>query len=693
MLSNFGNLLLSLNILLSLIIIYFSCKCLKASGNLIPRNIYQISSIQSTSIIICFFTLIAAFIVSDFSLITVYQNSHTLKPIFYKIAGTWGNHEGSLLLWVIILTIFSFLFLVYNKEHPKNFRIFTLIVQNILIIGFLIFILFNSNPFSILSPIPKEGLGLNPILQDPALAIHPPLLYLGFVGSSIYFSAAISSLITNYSSKSFVYSIKNWVLISWCFQSLGILVGSIWAYYELGWGGFWFWDPVENASLLPWFAMTALLHSLVVFEKRNLFYYWVIILCLLTFILSVTGTFLVRSGILNSVHTFASDPSRGVYILLFLSLMIFGSIFLLFKKYKKANYNLNPNSKETFILVNNWFMMFYLITVLLGTIYPIFTDALTDNKISVGPPFYNTVILPIVVIFLFFMAIGPRVKWIKNSFENIKFYLLALIVSLSINFLINFLFNSYSVLSNLIIISALFLIISSLFDGFKSFRKNKIDLAQIISHASFGFLVLFIGLNHIFSIEKDYNIKLGETKNFDNYTIKLENIELENFSNYKAIKKNKIDLARIVSHASFGFLVLFIGLNHNFSIEKDYNIKLGETKSFENYTIKLQNLELKNFSNYKAIIGELRINNVKTGEKNILNPEIRIYENPQTLTYEASIKTSILKDYYLTMSNIDRSEYYNIKFQKKPLMIWIWISVIMIAFGGFLRLFTNAKNN
>ena len=298
-----------------------------------------------------------------------------------------------------------------------------------------------------------------------------------------------------------------------------------------------------------------------------------------------------------------------------------------FKKDKREDYNLNANSKETFILVNNWFMMFYLITVILGTIYPIFTDALTNNKISVGPPFYNTVILPIVVIFLFCMAIGPRAKWIKNSFENIKFYLLALIVSLSINFLINFLFNSYSALSNLIIISALFLIISSLFDGFKSFRKNKIDLAQIISHASFGFLVLFIGLNHIFSIEKDYNIKLGETKNFDNYTIKLENIELENFSNYK------------------------------------------------------------------AIIGKLIISNTKNEEKKILKPEIRIYENPQTLTYEASIKTSILKDYYLTMSNIDRSEYYNIKFQKKPLMIWIWISVIMIAFGGFLRLFTNAKNN
>ena len=627
MLSNLGNILLFTNVILSFSIIYNANKSLKTSSNLINKNIFQLSLIQSTLIIICFFTLIAAFIISDFSLVTVYQNSHSLKPLFYKIAGTWGNHEGSLLLWAIILTIFSFLFLIYNKDHPKKFRLLTLIIQNILILGFLFFILFNSNPFSSLSPIPLEGLGLNPILQDPALAIHPPLLYVGFVGSSIYFSAAIASLISNYTEKSFSYSIKNWILISWCFQTLGILVGSIWAYYELGWGGFWFWDPVENASLLPWFAMTALFHSLIVFEKRNIFYFWVIILCLITFILSVTGTFLVRSGILNSVHTFASDPSRGLYILLFLSLMIFSSIFLLFKKYKKEDYKLNQNSKETFILINNWFMMFYLITVLLGTIYPIFTDALTDNKISVGPPFYNTIILPVVIIFLIFMAVGPKVKWIKSKFKDIKIYFFILLASFGLNFLIIFFFKSYSILSNLILISAIFLILSSL-----------IDLTS-------------------------------------------------------AIKKKKFDLARIISHASFGFLVLFIGLNNIFTIEKDYNIKLGETKNFENYSIKLQNLEVKNFKNYQAVIGEIEIKNDNLNRSNILKPEIRIYDNPRTLTYEASIKTSISKDYYLTMSNIDRSDYYNIKFQKKPLMIWIWVSVIMIVFGGFLRLFINAKHN
>ncbi len=627
MLSNIGNFLLFLNVFLGFVIIYFSFQNLKSKSTLISKSIYKTCLFQTTLIIICFFTLVAAFVVSDFSLITVYQNSHSLKPLFYKISGTWGNHEGSLLLWVIILTIFSFLFLIYNKDHPKNFRIYTLIIQNFLILAFIFFILFNSNPFSIILPIPTEGLGLNPILQDPALAIHPPLLYIGFVGSSIYFSAAMASLITDYSDKLFATSIKKWVLISWSFQTLGILTGSIWAYYELGWGGFWFWDPVENASLLPWFAMTALIHSLIVLEKRNLLYFWVIILCLLTFILSVTGTFLVRSGILNSVHTFANDPSRGTYILIFLSLMIFASILLLFKKFKSQSYGLNSNSKETFILVNNWFMIFYLITVLLGTAYPIFTETLTNHKVSVGPPFYNTVLIPIVIFFLFFMSVGPQTKWIKNKFNNLNYLFKILLGSIFINFIIVFIFRGYSLISNFIVISSIFLIISSFIDF------------------------------------------------------------------YKLIKNHKIDLPRIISHTGFGFLILFIGLNYNFSLEKDFNLKLGETKKFENYSVNFQDLKLEDFKNYKAVVGKFIIKNSKNSSEQLLNPEIRIYENPNTLTYEASIRSGLLKDYYITMSNIDRSDYYNIKFQKKPFMIWIWISVIFVSLGGFLRFFKNAKTN
>ena len=624
MLSNIGNFLLFLNVFLSILIIYNSFNCLKVSDSTISKNIFKISIIQSTSILICFFTLIAAFLVSDFSLINVYQNSHSLKPIFYKISGTWGNHEGSLLLWAIILTIFSFLFLIFNNSHPKRYRLYTLIIQNLLILGFLFFILFNSNPFSVITPTPKEGLGLNPILQDPALAIHPPLLYLGFVGSSIYFSAAMASIITNYSNRAFASSIKKWVLISWAFQTLGILVGSIWAYYELGWGGFWFWDPVENASLLPWFAMTALLHSLLVLEKREALYFWTIILCLITFTLSVTGTFLVRSGILNSVHTFANDPTRGIYILTFLGLMIFASVYLLFTKYKPETNYISANSKETFVLINNWFMMFYLLTVLLGTLYPIFTDVIFNSKISVGPPFYNSVIIPVVVFFLFLMAIGPQAKWIKNKFVNLKPIIIILLGAILINFAITYLFKSYSIISNLIIISSLFLIISSFLDFFK---------------------------------------------------------------------KTKLNFARIVSHLSFGFLIFFIGLNHNFSIEKDFNLKLGETKKIGNFEFILKDLELRQQGNYKAVVGNLKVSNLITNQERNLKPEIRIYDNPKTLTYEASIQSNFFRDYYLTMSNIDRSDYYNIKFQEKPLMIWIWISVVMLSIGGFLSFFKNAKNN
>ncbi len=627
MLSNIGNLLLVINLLLSSFIIFSSIENLNNNNNSISKKIYTFCSLQSTLIIICFFTLITGFIISDFSLITVYENSHSLKPIFYKISGTWGNHEGSLLLWVIILVLFSFIFLLTNKNHPKDYRIYTLVTQNVLIIGFLFFILFNSNPFSPITPTPSEGLGLNPILQDPALAIHPPLLYIGFVGASIYFSAAIASLLSNYSNQNFAKSIKNWVLLSWSFQTLGIITGSVWAYYELGWGGFWFWDPVENASLLPWFAMTALFHSLIVLEKRNILYFWVIILCLLTFILSVTGTFLVRSGILNSVHTFANDPSRGIYILIFLSFMIFASVFLFFKKFKGSFYNLNVNSKETFILINNWFMIFYLVTVLLGTVYPIFTEVLSEHKISVGPPFYNNLLIPIVILFLFFMSLGPQTKWIKSKVDNLKLLILILVGSILINFFIIYFFQSYSILSNLIVISSIFLILSSF--------KDTITVVRI----------------------------------------------------------KKFDFARIISHTAFGFLILFIGLSHNFSIEKDFNLKLGEIKEFENFSVKFEDLELRDSKNYKAVVGNFRINNKQTNIDQFLNPEIRIYENPRTLTYEASIKSRFLKDSYITMSNIDRSDYYNIKFQQKPFMLWIWISAFLISVGGFLRFFQNAKTN
>jgi len=626
MLSNIGIGLVTLILILSFLIIYTASLDLKISRQSIEKNIYKLSLFQTTFTVLSFFTLIIGFINSDFSLINVYENSHTTKPFFYKIAGTWGNHEGSLLLWINILVIFSYLFLVFNYNHEKKFRLYTLIFQNILILGFLFFLLLNSNPFNSIYPIPLEGLGLNPILQDPALAIHPPLLYVGFVGCSIYFSAAMASLVSGYDGKLFAQSIKTWVKISWCFQTMGIIVGSIWAYYELGWGGFWFWDPVENASLLPWFAITALMHSLIVLEKRNTLYSWVIILCLSTFILSVTGTFLVRSGILNSVHTFANDPARGIYILVFLSLMIFSALTIFFLKYKKENYNFNLKSRETFILANNWFMAFFLITVLIGMLYPIFLDVLANKKISVGPPFFNIVIIPLVVPFMFFMAIGPKFGWIKSQ-NKINYKILFLILgAVVINLFIFYFFGNYSLLSNAIFIAAIFLILHSFLDA----RKLIND-------------------------------------------------------------KNKTKLPRIISHLGFGLLVFFIGINHQFSLEEDFNLKVGEIKQINSYKINFENIQIKESKNYKAIIGNFKLTDLKNNLVQYLNPEIRIYSNPETLTYEAAIKTKITSDFYLTMSNVSRSDYYNIKFQNKPFMIWIWISALMIALGGFIRL-TLKKN-
>ena len=447
-------------------------------------------------------------------------------------------------------------------------------------------------------------------------------MYVGFVGCSIYFSAAIASILSEYNGKQFAIAIKSWVQISWVFQTLGIIVGSVWAYYELGWGGFWFWDPVENASLLPWFAISALMHSVMVLEKRNSLYEWVIILCLLTFILSVTGTFLVRSGILNSVHTFASDPSRGLYILLFTSLIIF------FRKRKKENYNFNANSKETFILANNWFMVFFLATVFIGTLYPIFLDVLVNEKVSVGPPFYNIVIIPLVIPFLMLMAIGPQFSWINSKKEKLYKSLYVLAGSFLINLFLFYLFGNYGLYSNLILILATFLILHSILDMKKSIKNNK-----------------------------------------------------------------KFEYPRIISHLGFGLLVFFIGINHHHSVETDFNLKVGETKILNNYKVFFYYIEVKQNKNYKSLIGDFKINELKKKNLLYLNPEIRIYSNPETLTYEAAIKSKITSDLYLTMSNVSRSDFYNIKFQSKPFMIWIWISALMIAFGGFVQLMLKKNEN
>ena len=623
MLSNLGILFIIGTLFTSLSIIFFTFKEFKVVNNLIPSKIYKFTLFQLFFSISSFFVLLLAYILSDFSLVNVYENSHSNKPLFYKISGTWGNHEGSLLLWINILVLFSSLFLFLTKNSDKSFKILTLLFQNLLIATFLIFLLTNSNPFSGLFPVPLEGLGLNPILQDPALAIHPPLLYVGFVGSSIYFSAALAALISKIDPQSFAISIKSWVLVSWFFQTVGILVGSIWAYYELGWGGYWFWDPVENSSLMPWFVMTALLHSILVLERRIGLYSWVIVLSILTFTMSVTGTFLVRSGILNSVHTFASDPSRGLFILSFLVLMVFSSIFIFFKFSPKENKKYSIFSKEAFIIANNWFMIFFLGVVLIGTLYPVLLDTITGSKISVGPPYYNLILAPFLIPLLFLMTSGPNYKWISNEIRSL--FNLVLVLSVTLFLITFFLIKENNFLINLILFFSIYLIMQTLFDFYESFKKKNINISRIISHLGFGLLIFFIYINHIFSVENNFNLKLGETK------------------------------------------------------KTDY------------YTIKFVNLEEQSIKNYKSIIGYFNVSNKKNFTSKELRPEIRVYDKPFTITYEASINSNLFSDTYLTMSNISDTDVFNIKFQVKPFMNLIWLSVLLLSLGGVLNFFKRKK--
>ncbi len=615
--SHIGYYSLLLGFIISVSLLFYSIFYLKKNSQKINQNIFSLLFLQFFIVVISFISLVYSFIISDFSNETVYNNSHSTKPLFYKITGTWGNHEGSLLLWLLVLTLFIFLFIIFSKKQPVKYRLLSIFFQQIIISGFFLFLLLTSNPFNFLFPIPNEGLGLNPILQDPALAIHPPILYLGYVGSSIIFSASLASLIQNNINKLWATHIKKWIQIAWFFLTIGILLGSIWAYYELGWGGFWFWDPVENVSLMPWLCLTALFHTVIVLEKRNLLKSWTLILSIATFTFSMIGTFLVRSGILNSVHTFANDPERGVFILIFLFSLIFLSIILFFI-YQVNESNTEKKffliSKETSILINNWFMMYFLSVVLIGTTYPIFLEVITNEKISIGPPFFNKLMVPFLIFFLIFMALGSNLKWIKDNYKNIKYSKIILFfVCILISFYIVKKTSSELLFTSVLGAAALYL----LFVNIREFLNKKNNTSQTISHFGFGLFVLSILLNSLFSGEFSANMKLGQ--------------EL-------VYKKEQIKFSKIKS------------------IDKE---------------------------NYKSIIANFEI---KDDEKNItsLYPEIRIYNQPNILTSEADIKTTIFLDKFIVINLIKGEEIFNVRYQTKPFMIWIWISVCLISIGGML---------
>jgi len=579
------------------------------------------------SSLISFFLLMYSHVVSDFSVLNVFQNSHTTKPLLYKVSGTWGNHEGSMLLWILVLTIFNyFIFKLYNEKN-SIFISKTLETQAFITTGFILFTVLTSNPFEIISPTQADGLGFNPILQDPALAIHPPLLYIGYVGFSAAFSISIATLTLKNNEKISWHSyMKPFVIAAWTFLTIGIAFGAMWAYYELGWGGWWFWDPVENASLMPWLLGTALLHSLITVEKKKSLQSWVLLLAILAFLLSVVGTFLVRSGILTSVHTFALDPSRGIYILAFTailggySLILFG---LKSKKYLNNSY-FSFFSKEGSILINNILMVVVCSSVFLGTIYPLLVEAFTNNKISVGEPYYNSTVVPIMIPAILIMGIGPILSWGKgDKSKTFKKILPSVLLTVIITLFIFLFYQSYSLIGVVGIVLAFWIISNNVIILFQ--KRENLSNGMIVAHLGIGLLILGITGSSVWQEEKIIQMKVNNETNIKEYNIIFKEINEIKGPNYFALQGN--------------FFV---------------------------------------YDKNKNIITKLQ-------------PENRFYPVTNNFTTEVSIHTNLLRDLYMVLGEGNLNDGWIVRIYYNPLVIWIWIGALTIFLGGLISMNSNLK--
>ncbi len=576
--------------------------------------------LSSLLTLLSFFSLMYAYVISDFSNYNVFQNSHSNKPLIYKISGTWGNHEGSMLLWLSILSIFSFFF-SFTKNIDESFQRLTLIIQSLLHILFGLFIVFTSNPFLVNSILVNEGLGLNPILQDPGLAVHPPILYAGYVGYSIVFSIAIAGLFQN-TDDEWLYVAKKWSLISWTFLTGGIALGSYWAYYELGWGGWWFWDPVENISLMPWIAGLALVHSLMMVRGEQAIKKWIVFLSILCFSLSVFGTFLVRSGILTSVHSFAADASRGIFILLIFFIVTgFGFLVFLLKEPKKSNaLNLLFINKVSALVINNILMIIATLTILLGTIYPIIIEVLYNKRISVGGPYFNATVIPIMIPGFLLMSIAPILSWQTNKIQNSKKYVLGFII-LSILVLIQSYFLDFNTWGFVGLLLGFWIILASIIAVFSSYKVNfTIKFFKIINphiaHIGVGIAIVGITCSSVFQNELDFNLTEGDKFNVNGKTVLFEKIETTNQNNFQALRGK--------------FL---------FDIEKNQSKKIEAGKNY--------------------------------------------YPVSKMITSEAGILHQWNKDIYFILGDQKNNEWF-VKVLINPFVSFIWFGVIIMVYSGLI---------
>ena len=609
---------LSLSILFSLLIIVSFFYEIKIKNK---KIFYYLVYFSTACIIISFFSLMLGYIQSDFSNYNVFQNSHSSKPLIYKIAGTWGNHEGSMLLWLTIMLLYNFVFSL-NKTLEENLKKLTIIFQSCLYLRFSLFVFFSSNSFLVNTIPMSEGMGLNPILQDPALAIHPPMLYLGYVGFSLILSLALAGLVLDKIDNKWLSICKKWALFCWSMLTGGIALGSYWAYYELGWGGWWFWDPVENVSLMPWIAGLALVHSLMMTKKEQILKRWIVFLSILCFSLSVFGTFLVRSGILTSVHSFASDSSRGIFILIiFLVVTGFSFILFIFKSTDSTKkLNLLFINKTSALVFNNIIMLIACITILLGTIYPIIIEVIYNKRISVGAPYFNSTALPILLPGFLLMSVAPALSWQTNKLPKFKNYF--------------FTFFAISILSLII---------------------SRISFFNI-----WGFTGIILGLFIIFaSLITFYN----------------------NFIKFK-FKKFLIYNNALIAHIGVGIMILGITCSSVFQKEYNQSFHIGEEKKIGKYLYKLNDVKLFEEGNYQELKAFFKIYE-KNKILSEIRPSKRYYFVSKMITTEAGIYHNWFQDFYIVLGD-ENDKKWNVKIYQNPLINLIWLGVILMIFSGIL---------
>jgi cytochrome c-type biogenesis protein CcmF len=590
---------------------------------------------QFLFVAVAFLALIYAYVVSDFSLANVAANSNSLKPLLYKVSGVWSNHEGSMLLWVFILALFGAAVAVFGRNLPPGLRARVLAVQAMIGVGFLLFILFTSNPFLRQFPVPAEGSGLNPILQDPGLAFHPPFLYLGYVGFSIAFCFAIAALIEGRVDPAWARWVRPWTLAAWCALTIGIAMGSWWAYYTLGWGGWWFWDPVENASFMPWLVGTALLHSAIVVEKRDALKTWTVLLAILAFSLSLLGTFLVRSGVLTSVHAFASDPRRGVFILLLLSLYTGGALLLFAWRAPQLQGGgiFAPISREGGLLLNNLLLTTAAATVLLGTLYPLFLDIVAGQKVSVGPPFYNMTFVPIMVPLLVAMGVGPMLPWKRGD-------LAAALSRLKLAFAVTG-------------AAAVVILIAS---GVKS-----VGAACGLALAAWLFAAT------IAEAAERVRVRDGPLASVWR----------------RARHLPRAAWGMTLAHAGMAVVIAGIAGSSAWTEERIVSAHPGQSFELAGYRVAFDAVNPVSGPDYAAIRADMRL--LRDGrEIAALHPERRTFANG-TATHVA-IRTNLLADVYAVIGEPDGKGGYLLRLYYNPLVPWIWLGAVFMALGGLVSL-------